>query len=272
MCSACYKETSDRHIKGIAARRARIKLAYVENAGGICTRCGTSLPAKVMDFHHRDPIQKFSVVSALRGEKALDELQKCDLLCPKCHRDIHNEGKGPAIHPKDKTRKAYKAEFVRAFGSRCAICDEKHEDYIFDFHHVDEGNKLYNISEVLIKNINYQKAVNELQKCVMLCVTCHRLLHAWYIKLPENVKTGPHIPLIKRVQARRNCICKCGAIKDGGAGLCRKCHLLSIRKVERPSKEHLLSLLSTNSCVAVSKMYGVSDKAIKKWLNNAIDY
>ncbi len=44
------------------------------------------------------------------------------------------------------------------------------------------------------------------------------------------------------------------------------------RKVKRPSKEELETLLKNNSYVAVSKMFGVSDNAIRKWVkyNNNI--
>ena len=48
-------------------------------------------------------------------------------------------------------------------------------------------------------------------------------------------------------------------------GLCIKCWKRP-RKAERPSYEQLLLDLSETSCVQVAKKYGVSDKAIAKWL------
>jgi ribosomal protein L40E len=100
----------------------------------------------------------------------------------------------------------------------------------------------------------------------------HRLLHAGYIKLPENIKAGPSIPFVKKMRATKIRTCKCGAVKDGGAKLCRPCYTLSLRKVaERPSKEHLLQLLKDHSYLAAGRMYGVSDNAIRKWLRSTSD-
>jgi hypothetical protein len=44
-----------------------------------------------------------------------------------------------------------------------------------------------------------------------------------------------------------------------------ECARIAQRKVERPSPEKLKELISNNSFVALGKMFGVSDKAVKKW-------
>ncbi len=47
----------------------------------------------------------------------------------------------------------------------------------------------------------------------------------------------------------------------------KECSQYAQRKViNRPSKAQLQELLKTNSCVAVGKMFGVSDKTIVHWL------
>ena len=62
---------------------------------------------------------------------------------------------------------------------------------------------------------------------------------------------------------------KCGKErnKHSKSKLCRNCINIKLRKVEdRPSKEQLLQeITGTNYCV-VGRKYGVSDKAIRKWL------
>lgn len=50
-----------------------------------------------------------------------------------------------------------------------------------------------------------------------------------------------------------------------GTRRCVICNGLNNRKVRRPSKEELLSDISTLSFVSVGKKYGVSDNAVRKW-------
>lgn len=47
------------------------------------------------------------------------------------------------------------------------------------------------------------------------------------------------------------------------------CRAIATRRVERPTHDQLKTLLQTMSYVAVGKMYGVSDNAIRKWLKAA---
>lgn len=63
--------------------------------GDKCLMCGKSYPARVYDFHHRDPIQKkFPVKGKARSNGLTDEViteaRKCDLLCVNCHRSVHD--------------------------------------------------------------------------------------------------------------------------------------------------------------------------------------
>lgn len=58
-----------------------------------CKECGNNHPA-VLDFHHRNPDEKESVVSALIAslypkKKILAEIAKCDIFCANCHRIYH---------------------------------------------------------------------------------------------------------------------------------------------------------------------------------------
>ena len=66
----------------------------------------------------------------------------------------------------------------------------------------------------------------------------------------------------------RVCI-KCGKEISYGTvnQLCRECYTTSTRLVERPSKEELQQILFDNNgnFTAVSKDFGVSDNAIRKW-------
>ena len=56
-----------------------------------CSKCGEK---ESLEFHHRLPVSKKDTISALVRygkpmERILDEMKKCDILCTKCHREMH---------------------------------------------------------------------------------------------------------------------------------------------------------------------------------------
>lgn len=58
-----------------------------------CNRCKTLFPFYVTDFHHREPENKnFRISNAMSRtmswERIIEEIDKCDLLCANCHREI----------------------------------------------------------------------------------------------------------------------------------------------------------------------------------------
>jgi hypothetical protein len=67
--------------------------------------CGETHPA-CLEFHHREREEKESVIStmvnnACRVAKIKEEIEKCDVLCAKCHRNVHwPEGTWPAESPR----------------------------------------------------------------------------------------------------------------------------------------------------------------------------
>jgi hypothetical protein len=76
-------------------RRKQRKLILVAEKGGKCSICGYKDNLACLDFHHLDPRQKSFDITAreiyakpmeiLRAESA-----KCQLLCCRCHRELHN--------------------------------------------------------------------------------------------------------------------------------------------------------------------------------------
>jgi len=59
-----------------------------------CTQCGFNHPA-ALDFHHTNPSEKENLVSKLVSNgcyaAAMEEVQKCIVLCANCHRVHHAE-------------------------------------------------------------------------------------------------------------------------------------------------------------------------------------
>lgn len=67
-----------------------------------CTKCGFDHPA-ALDFHHVDPAEKENLVSKLVSSgcfaAAMEEVQKCIVLCANCHRVHHYEENSVKIQP-----------------------------------------------------------------------------------------------------------------------------------------------------------------------------
>lgn len=67
----------------------------------------------------------------------------------------------------------------------------------------------------------------------------------------------------KKIKAKAFCSCGNEVFKEGNK--CISCSLFERRVVERPSAEELEAKLRTSSFLAVGRLYGVSDNAIRKW-------
>lgn len=81
------------HAKRNRKPKHRFKEECIAYKGGKCIKCGYSKSPAALEFHHRDPDQKdFSISQStkvtLRDNIKL-ELDKCDLVCSNCHREIH---------------------------------------------------------------------------------------------------------------------------------------------------------------------------------------
>jgi hypothetical protein len=81
-------------------------------------------------------------------------------------------------------RKNTKIKLVEGFGSKCACCGLKDDPIVYDFHHIDPSQKDFQISTS--KKASWEAFKDEAKKCILVCVICHRKLHAGIIELPES--------------------------------------------------------------------------------------
>ena len=71
-----------------------------------------------------------------------------------------------------------KVKLINHMGGECADCGLKLKDShfsVFDFHHIDPSKKEYTGNK--LKYGSWDKAIRELNKCVLLCSNCHRIRH-----------------------------------------------------------------------------------------------
>lgn len=90
-----YLDRREYLIKAVAKRRKEIRRKAVEYLGGKCSKCGYNKCIEALEFHHKNPTEKDFSISR-KGHcrswaRVKNEIEKCDLLCANCHREIHAE-------------------------------------------------------------------------------------------------------------------------------------------------------------------------------------
>jgi transcription elongation factor Elf1 len=153
-----------------------------------------------------------------------------------------------------------KEEAIAIFGSKCQICGYNKCMGALDFHHLDPTKKDFNLGVAIIQ-WKWERVKPELDKCILLCANCHRELH--YKQVPTHELVNLYRPWIKMTCP----VCKedFDTKNDTQTYCSSSCQTFALRRVVRPSKIELKSLISTTSWTKMGKMFGVSDNAVRKW-------
>lgn len=75
---------------------------------------------------------------------------------------------------RDRLR-ARKLEYIKYKGGVCTECGKMPHPAAMDFHHVNPAEKKFNLAPT---NKLLIDVVEELDKCILLCSNCHRILHS----------------------------------------------------------------------------------------------
>ncbi len=119
----------------VTKRRDKIKLKAIEYKGGKCQKCEYDECISALEFHHLEPEHKDFSLSGdgrTRGwDKIKIELDKCILLCCRCHRETHDDGKIEEKHKQYNLESLLKEETKVRHGTkvgysyhkcRCELC------------------------------------------------------------------------------------------------------------------------------------------------------
>lgn len=175
----------------------------------------------------------------------------------------------------------------------CARCGEK-EAICLDFHHPND-NKKENISKLAAWK-NKKMLIEEILKCIVVCVHCHRKHHANLIDvngfplcvIPEDalkalnaqrkrrpIPSNEELKSINSFEKTEEILAKYKMSKNrlnrllSNAGIDRQRKPRpprpNNRKVARPDKLLLKQLIDSTPMTTIGKLYGVSDNAVRKW-------
>ncbi len=100
----------------------------------------------------------------------------------KVEKRTYSQRKLYLIQAVKKRRKELKEKAVQYLGGKCMICGYNKTYQALEFHHLE--NKKFGLSSRGITR-SWKSIENELKKCVLLCVNCHREVHAGFSQLPS---------------------------------------------------------------------------------------
>ena len=86
-----------------------------------------------------------------------------------------------------KRRRKIKSMAIEYKGSKCQICGYSKYQGAFDLHHLDPKAKDFGIGDKGYTR-SWEKVKAELDKCILVCATCHREIEAGVTQLPEGIR------------------------------------------------------------------------------------
>ena len=157
-------------------------------------------------------------------------------------------------------RRKTKERIVESLGGMCTCCG--YSGIALDIHHLDPSIKEFSFSSVRANSKSWDKIVEELRKCVLLCSNCHREIHAGIRELPENCfRFDEKFSTYKPEYIIYNCI-GCGKIiAKNETGMCKNCFPINRRKFSI-TKDELERMVWEKPVSHIADIFGVSDKAI----------
>lgn len=81
-----------------------------------------------------------------------------------------------------KRRKKIREMAIEYLGGECCLCGYKRCSAALDFHHQDESQKSFGLSQDGMTR-SWTKTRQELEKCILVCANCHREIHAGTLQL-----------------------------------------------------------------------------------------
>jgi ketosteroid isomerase-like protein len=198
-CRACYRVVSQQHY-------SKNKRAYLERSNPLqreanrifvtqflrqhqCVKCGESDPV-VLEFNHLDPATKTANICDMIHFRVFParirlEMAKCEVLCANCHQRhttrqslAHYKlgfGENGQIRfasarmaPDRRNIRIVLQRLIKAACVDCGLADA----LVLQFDHVESKTK--DIASLVRSACSSQRLINELNKCEIRCVNCHR--------------------------------------------------------------------------------------------------
>lgn len=165
-------------------------------------------------------------------------------------------------------RQNSKERIIESMGGKCAICGYNKRGGAFDIHHIDPNEKEISFGSIRANPQSWNKIVEELRKCVLLCANCHREVHSGITELPESL---PNFNEKFAEYRERNIIEKdkcpvCGRLKNSMYKTCSlSCSGKMHQKIDWNSIDlYELYFVHKKNYTQIGEMFNVTGTSVKK--------
>lgn len=153
-----------------------------------------------------------------------------------CKKEVHKY----SIYIRQKrTRNERKEYFIEQLGAKCSICGYDKSKYSLSFHHRE--NKKYTISSMLHNN-KIETCQNEIDKCILVCINCHREIHNYQKEVCPQYKKQRAKYLLKREELLNILGGKCQKCGYNKHSFCLDFHHLRDKKFSLSMREMALKI------------------------------
>lgn len=157
-----------------------------------------------------------------------------------------------------------KTKMVDAMGGKCQCCGYNKCKEALAFHHIDPSKKDISFSELRANPKRWEKIVEELKKCILVCHNCHSEIHAGVREVPTTYTIfNEEFAEWRKIAEFDNCPV-CNTEKLAKQKFCSHiCAQTNRRKVDWDIID-LLALMQKHTISELETMLGISNAAIYK--------
>lgn len=168
----------------------------------------------------------------------------------------------------------YKWSAVKLKGGKCEKCGYDTNLAVLDFHHVDENEKDYNLSNMIQKIGKWVVIKKELEKCILLCSRCHGEIHNPNRKIDNIVFEFDHSNALDKkkrydVKMTEKKCSFCNNVFKTQRSESKFCSYFCSREARinknKPSSEELKLLMELNTWSKIGEKFNVSGNTVIKW-------
>lgn len=171
-------------------------------------------------------------------------------------------------------RKRQRKKAIAYKGGVCIACGCNNQEVDLHFHHLEPDRKSFQISDGNCRS--WERVRSELDKCVLLCSSCHISLHKGELSIQKYLSKDPHpsagmdnVDQLEFVGGRErpNCV-DCGELISHSSNRCRSCYYSSRERIDWPKIDDLIRMVKKWNFSKVGRDLGVSGNAIRKRIRN----
>ncbi len=191
-----YRDLLDANIRRSLKRAEWLDELKVQHG---CTDCGFRDHFAALDFDHGAGEKAGEIWQMRRQcskEKLLAEIARCEVVCGRCHRLRTLNSRPPLLdgtepEPEGETKEGRKLRLQRCWRRRrraewneltagiklargCCECGWCEHAEALEFDHV-RGSKLHAVSVLANRTWAKERLLEEMAKCDVVCVNCHRI-------------------------------------------------------------------------------------------------